>query len=82
MIEEDRSQKIVDAISRKEKFTMRILRKCNENGEINISLDPAFKPRRNDASFCISLVNFATTNLMLLQIIISFIIIMVLEKRA
>ncbi len=63
MIEEDRSQKIVDAISRKEKFTMRILRKCNENGEINISLDPAFKPRRNDASFCISLVNFATTNL-------------------
>jgi hypothetical protein len=60
---DDHSQKIVDAISRKEKFTIRILKQCNENGEINISLDPAFKPRRIDASFCIALVNFATTNL-------------------
>ena len=61
--EDNRNQKIVDAISRKEKFTIRLTRKCNEDGEINVSLDPAFKPRRSDASFCIALVNFATTNL-------------------
>ncbi len=63
MSEEERNQKLIDAISRKERFTIRVIKKCNENGEFDISLNPGFKPRRNDASFNISLIDFATTNL-------------------
>ena len=63
MAEEERNQKLVDAISRKERFTIRVIKKCNDNGEIDVSLNPPFKPRRSDASFYISLIDFATTNL-------------------
>lgn len=63
MADEERNQRIVDAISRKERFTIRLNKKCNSNGEIDLQVNPPFRPKRTDASFCISLVNFATTNL-------------------
>lgn len=62
-IDEERNQKIIDAISKKERFTVRVIKKCTSSGEIEMTLNPPFKPRRSDASFCISLINFATTNL-------------------
>jgi len=60
---EDSTQKLIDAISKKERFTIRVISKCDDNGEINIYLNPAFKPSRADATFTISLIDFSTTNL-------------------
>jgi len=58
------NQKLIDAVSRKERLTIRERNlKCNDNGEIELRINPSFKPRRNDASFYISLISFATTNL-------------------
>lgn len=64
MNEVEHNQKLIDAVSKKERLTIREKGlKCNNNGEISLLLNPAFKPRRTDASFYISLISFATTNL-------------------
>ena len=60
---EERNQRLVDAISRKQRFTIRIMKNCSSNGEIDVRLNPPFKPHRPDANFYISLIDFATTNL-------------------
>ena len=60
---EESNQRIVDAISRKESFTIRTIDECDNNGSFDIYLQPPFRPRRSDASFRIYLIDFATTNL-------------------
>jgi hypothetical protein len=58
------NQKLIDAVSKKERLTIRERNlTCNNKGEIELRINPAFKPRRSDASFYISLISFATTNL-------------------
>ena len=49
--EEKRNQKLIDAISFKEYFIIDISSNCNENGEITVNLNPAFRPKEKKPVF-------------------------------
>ena len=56
-------QAIVDKISNKKPFTIRVFQSfCNANGEILVNLNPAFKPA-DDRTYTVSLISFSTTSL-------------------
>ena len=57
-----KAQKIVNTISKKQKCTIRIVQKCNSNGEIKVNLNPEFIPNELDASYSLSLIKFAAIN--------------------
>ena len=62
MEKETKAKKIVNTISKKQKTTIRVIRKCNSRGEIDIDLYPEFVPNEPDASYSISLIKFAAIN--------------------
>ena len=61
-IETEHAQSIVDTLSKKQKFTVRVIKKVDNLGEINIPINPAFQPNNKNASYSISLISFAATN--------------------
>ena len=60
---DNKTEELINAVRTKEKFTVRFIKSCNENGEISVQLVPAFKPRKPEATYVISLITFTTTNL-------------------
>lgn len=60
---DDRLLEVADAIRYKEKLTIRFRGTCNSSGSLSVSLNPPFRPKRQNATYTISLITFAATNM-------------------
>ena len=59
---EEKTQTIVNSIRKKQKSTINVMEKCDQNGVIRVNLNPEFIPTEPTATYSISLIKFAAFN--------------------